>query len=115
MEVEVLSRLLDQELEKEEEALALPPLVPTLSIRLIPLRKAPPTRDALPLNGSAPSRLVTPPHPPLPQNQPEPTRATWKEPGSRLCPPAPPTGPCWHCTVTALLCSDCLSTSSHSL
>ncbi|XP_075901279.1 origin recognition complex subunit 1 isoform X1 [Nelusetta ayraudi] len=58
VEVEVLSRLLDQELEKEEEALALPPLVPTLSIRLIPLRKAPPTRDALPLNGSAPSRGV---------------------------------------------------------
>lgn len=72
MEVEVLSRLLDQELEKEEEALALPPLVPTLSIRLIPLRKAPPTRDALPLNGSAPSRLVTPHCPRTNQNQPEP-------------------------------------------
>lgn len=59
VEEEVLSQLLDQDLDELEVAPAAARLVQPLCIRLTPLRMAPPTRDALPLNSSPPNRSVT--------------------------------------------------------
>lgn len=66
LEEEVLIQLLDEELEEQKAACGPPRLVQPLSIRLTPLRKAPPNRDTPPLNSSLPGRSVTPPPPPAP-------------------------------------------------